>query len=49
MAGKSIKDNYLILETIIYGMDNAGNEIILEKETGKLSIFLLSIVHYPRK
>jgi hypothetical protein len=33
MGGKMLKDDYLILETIIYGMDNAGDEMILEKRT----------------
>ena len=32
-----MKDDYLILETIIYGMDNAGVEIILEKRSRKIA------------
>jgi hypothetical protein len=39
MAGKSIKDDHLILETIIYGMDNAGHEIVLEKRNRKIAHF----------
>jgi len=37
IGGKRMKDDYLILETIIYGMDNAGVEIILEKRSRKIA------------
>lgn len=37
IGGKPMKDNYLILETVIYGTDNAGTEVILEKRTRKIA------------
>jgi hypothetical protein len=36
IAGKNIKDQYLILETMLYGTDNAGIEKFLEKRTRKI-------------
>jgi hypothetical protein len=32
-----MKDNYLVLETVIFGTDNAGTEVILEKRNRKIA------------
>ena len=37
IGGKPMKDDYLVLETVIYGTDNAGTEVILEKRIRKIA------------